>query len=178
MTNKKSGFFAYVLVAILTVVCLCLYVANVNAPYYEDMNINVVYTLVAALVTLVVAIALSGCDKTVSKVICDVARVAASALIIYAGVTFIGMRLESFGYIYGSNLELGNQLAFDAGGLVPQTEGTLESLKAQMAPASCAAVPTVARPGPSPSGCLTPISSAVPTPAAARSLPCPMAACA
>ena len=115
MTNKKSGFFAYVLVAILTVVCLALYVANVNAPYYEDMNINVVYTLIAALVTLVAAIALSGCDKTVSKVICDVARVAASALIIYAGVTFIGMRLESFGSIYGSNLELGNDLAFAAG---------------------------------------------------------------
>ncbi len=115
MTNKKSGFFAYVLVAILTVVCLCLYVANVNAPYYEDMNINVVYTLVAALVVLVAAIALSGCDKTASKVICDVARVAASALIIYAGVTFIGMRLESFGYIYGSNLEMGNAEAFAAG---------------------------------------------------------------
>jgi hypothetical protein len=25
------------------------------------------------------------------------------------------MRLESFGYIYGSNLELGNDLAFEAG---------------------------------------------------------------
>ena len=113
--KQKCGFIAYVLVAVLTVVCLGIYVANVNAPYYEDMNINVVYTLVAALVTLVVAIALSGCDKTVSKVICDVARVAASALIIYAGVTFIGMRLESFGYIYGSNLELGNAEAFTAG---------------------------------------------------------------
>jgi hypothetical protein len=42
--------------------------------------------------------------------------VAGSALIIYAGATFISMRVESFGYIYGSNLELGNQLTFDAGG--------------------------------------------------------------
>ena len=116
MTNKKCGFIAYVLVAILTVVCLGLYVANVNAPYYEDMNINVVYTLIGALAAVVVAIALSGCENAFAKLIADVARVAASALIIYAGVTFIGMRLESFGYIYGSNLELGNDAAFAAGG--------------------------------------------------------------
>ncbi|WP_197276432.1 hypothetical protein [Bacillus sp. JCM 19034] len=34
---------------------------------------------------------------------------------LFAGVTFIEMRLESFGYIFGSNLELGNEAAFEAG---------------------------------------------------------------
>ncbi len=114
--NQKSGFLAYVLVAILTVVCLGIYVANVNAPYYEDMNINVVYTLIGALATIAIAIVLPiVSDNAVVKLISDVARVAASALIIFAGVTFIGMRLESFGYIYGSNLEMGNEAAFTAG---------------------------------------------------------------
>lgn len=114
--NQKSGFFAYVLVAILTVVCLGVYIANVNMPYYQDMNMNVVYILAGALVAIAASIvlpALSG--NAVVKVVADVARVAAAALIILAGVTFIGMRLESFGYIYGSNLELGNDAAFEAG---------------------------------------------------------------
>lgn len=118
MTVKKQnpGFLAYVLVAILTVVCLGIYVANVNAPYYEDMNIAVVYTLIGALAATVVAIVLPAVsDNAVVKLVADVARVAASALIIFAGVTFIGMRIESFGYIYGSNLELGNDAAFAAG---------------------------------------------------------------
>ena len=114
--NQKSGFLAYVLVAILTVVCLGIYVANVNAPYYEDMNINVVYTLIGALAATAIAIVLPiVSDNAVVKLVADVARVAASALIIFAGVTFIGMRLESFGYIYGSNLEMGNEAAFTAG---------------------------------------------------------------
>ena len=113
--NQKSGFFAYVLAAILTVVCLCLYVSNVNAPYYQDMNVNVIYMLIGALAAIGVSIALSGSDKCALKLVCDAARVAAAALIIYAGVTFIGMRLESFGYIYGSNLEMGNEAAFAAG---------------------------------------------------------------
>ena len=43
------------------------------------------------------------------------AIVVGAALIILAGATFIGMRVESFGYIYGSNLELGNDAAFTAG---------------------------------------------------------------
>ncbi|WP_089984748.1 hypothetical protein [Clostridium sp. C105KSO13] len=39
----------------------------------------------------------------------------AAVLIIVSAVTFIGMRVESFGYIFGSNLEMGNKAAFSAG---------------------------------------------------------------
>ncbi len=114
---KKLNLWAYIVVAVLTVVCLGLYIANVNQPYYEDMNLTVVYALVGALAAIAVSIVLpivSG--NCVLKVVTDVAKVAAAALIIFAGVTFIGMRVESFGYIYGSNLEMGNDAAFTAGG--------------------------------------------------------------
>ena len=110
MKNQKFGSWAYLVIAVLTVVCLVMYVMNANAPYYEDMNASVVVMLVAALAAIAATIVLN------HRIVVDLCRVAASALIIYAGATFISMRVESFGYIYGSNLELGNQQAFDAGG--------------------------------------------------------------
>ena len=116
MKNQKIGFWAYAVVAVLAIVCLGLYIANVNQPYYQDMNQNVVFAMVGALACTVVALVLpvvSG--NCVLKVVADIARVVGAALIILAGATFIGMRVESFGYIYGSNLELGNDAAFTAG---------------------------------------------------------------
>ena len=110
MKNQKFGSWAYLVVAVLTVVCLVMYVMNATAPYYEDLDGNLIFVLMAAVGVTVAALVVKG------QVIADLCRVASSALIIYAGATFISMRVESFGYIYGSNLELGNQLAFDAGG--------------------------------------------------------------
>lgn len=110
MKNQKFGSWAYLVVAVLTVVCLVMYVMNATAPYYEDLDGNMVFFLAAAVGVIAAAIVVK------NPVIADLCRVAASALIIYAGATFISMRVESFGYIYGSNLELGNQQAFDAGG--------------------------------------------------------------
>ena len=116
MKNQKIGFWAYAVVAVLAIVCLGLYIANVNQPYYQDMNQNVVFVMVGALVCIAAALVLPAVsDNCVLKVVADVARVAGAALIILAGATFIGMRVESFGYIYGSNLELGNDAAFTAG---------------------------------------------------------------
>jgi len=116
MKNQKIGFWAYAVVAVLAIVCLGLYIANVNQPYYLDMNQNVVFAMVGALVCIAAALVLPVVsDKGVLKVVADVARVTGAALIILAGATFIGMRVESFGYIYGSNLELGNDAAFTAG---------------------------------------------------------------
>lgn len=115
MKNQKFGSWAYLVVAVLTVICLVMYIMNVNAPYYEDMNASVVVMLVAALAAIGATLYLPQ-NTVTNKVIVDLCRVAAAALIIYAAGTFISMRVESFGYIYGSNLELGNQQAFDAGG--------------------------------------------------------------
>ena len=48
--NQKIGFWAYALVAVLAIVCLGLYIANVNQPYYLDVNHNVVNMTVGAVV--------------------------------------------------------------------------------------------------------------------------------
>ena len=87
-----------------------MYIMNATAPYYEDLDGNIIFMLAAAIGVIAAALVLK------NQVVADLCRVAASALIIYAGATFISLRVESFGYIYGSNLELGNQQAFDAGG--------------------------------------------------------------
>ena len=110
MKNQKFGSLAYLVVAVLTLVCLVMYVMNATTPYYEDLDGNMIFYIAAAVGVIAAAIVVK------NPVIADLCRVAGSALIIYAGATFISMRVESFGYIYGSNLELGNQLAFDAGG--------------------------------------------------------------
>lgn len=114
MKNQKFGNWVYLIVAVMTIVSLVMYVMNVNTPYYQDMNISVVVMLVVALAATAVALVLPQ-NTVVNKVIVDLARVLAAGMIILAGATFIGMRVESFGYIYGSNLELGNDAAFTAG---------------------------------------------------------------
>lgn len=115
--KQSLGFWAYLVVAVMAIVCLVFYVLNVNQPYYMDMDASVIYMMVGALAALAASLVLPQLgDNVVVKIVADVCRVAASALIILAGATFIGMRVESFGYIYGSNLELGNEGAFIAGG--------------------------------------------------------------
>lgn len=115
MKNQKFGNWVYLVVAVMTIVALVMYVMNVNTPYYQDMNASVIVMLVVALAAMGVALVLPQ-NTVVNKVIVDLARVLATGMIILAAATFIGMRVESFGYIYGSNLELGNQQAFDAAG--------------------------------------------------------------
>ncbi len=124
MKNQKIGFWAYAVVAVLAIVCLGLYIANVNQPYYQDMNLSVIWVMVGALACIAVALVLPAVSSNrLLTVVADIARVVGAALIILAGATFIGMRVESFGYIYGSNLELGNDAAFTAGGQAILTIG-------------------------------------------------------
>jgi hypothetical protein len=114
---KKHGFGFYlnVIVVILSIVSLILYVSNVNTAYYKDMNTSVVYMMVVAFIGMIIAIILPQfSDGVLFRVVSDLLRVVVAALIITAGVKFISMRVESFGYIFGSNLELGNKAAFSA----------------------------------------------------------------
>jgi cation transport ATPase len=52
LKNQKVGFIAYIIVAVMTVVTLSLYISNVNKPYYEEMQMNVVFILVGALLAM------------------------------------------------------------------------------------------------------------------------------
>ena len=114
--QKKGFFIAYVITAIMAAASLITYVLNVSAAYYKDMKISVVIMMICALACIAAVILLPLIVKgKMVWIIADALRVAAAVLIIRAGAAFIGMRVESFGYIYGSNLELGNEAAFSAG---------------------------------------------------------------
>ncbi|HHV09340.1 MAG TPA: hypothetical protein GXX75_03550 [Clostridiales bacterium] len=116
MKKQKKGFVAYVIVAVMAVISFIVYVSNVSTAYYQDMNTSVVIMMVCALALIAATLVLPQLAKgRLVTVVVDVLRVASAVLIILSGVTFIGMRVESFGYIFGSNLELGNEAAFRAG---------------------------------------------------------------
>ena len=52
MKNQKFGNWVYLVVAVMTIVALVMYVMNVNAPYYQDMNASVIVMLVVALAAM------------------------------------------------------------------------------------------------------------------------------
>lgn len=116
MKNQKIGSYIYILAAILAVVSMIVYILNANATYYSDLNGLVVVLAVLAAAAAVGAPACSSLlSGTAGKLVSDALRVAVSALAIVAGMIFLSARVESFGYIFASNLELGNQAAVDAG---------------------------------------------------------------
>lgn len=115
--DKKVGFWLELVVFMMSAVSLGIYLSNVNQPYYEDMNMLVVYFMVVALASMLASIMIHqyGRNKTMD-ILADGCRVVTTILIIVSGALFVGMRVESFGYIFGSNLEMGNDAAFEAGG--------------------------------------------------------------
>lgn len=116
LKKQKLGFIAYAVVAVMSVVSLFIYISNVTAAYYEDMNIQVVVMMAGVLIlTAAVMILPQFSDGSTVKVLVDIFRIGMAILIIMSGAVFIGMRVESFGYIFGSNLEMGNTAAFTAG---------------------------------------------------------------
>jgi len=116
LKKQKVSFFIYLVVLLMTISLLFLYISNVNKPYYQDMRVDVIFLLVGTLLTILLSLGISLFSKVKSMfLVADISRIIAALLIILGGVTFISMRLESFGYIFGSNLEMGNDAAFDAG---------------------------------------------------------------
>ncbi|SCP96997.1 hypothetical protein [Anaerobium acetethylicum] len=116
MKKQKFGFLANVVVAIMALVSLGFYISNVTSAYYQDMNVNVIIMMAGALVLLAASMFMPHIAQGVAAAIAvDLLRVGAAVLIILSGAVFIGMRVESFGYIFASNLELGNKAAFSAG---------------------------------------------------------------
>ena len=59
MKNQKFGSWAYLVVAVLTVVCLVMYVMNATAPYYEDLDGNMIFVLMAAVGVTVAAVVMN-----------------------------------------------------------------------------------------------------------------------
>ncbi|MBF6626037.1 hypothetical protein [Tuanshanicoccus lijuaniae] len=101
------------LVIVLAVIIAVLYVMNVNQPYYQDMNTSVLMVILAAVFAATLPLVLKSNDRMI-QILSDVSRIIAPTLIIFAGIKFLSMRVESFGYIFASNLEAGNDAAMTA----------------------------------------------------------------
>lgn len=118
MTNVKQRFEFYLnaIVAILVLVVTGFYIANVNQPYYQDMNQLILGILIGTIVLSLVPFVLDRIQDEKTRFIARTAlKIALPACIIFAGVQFLAMRVESFGYIFASNLEAGNADATRAG---------------------------------------------------------------
>lgn len=115
MKKLKKGSVVLLLAVVLSFVNFILYLLNMNASYYKDMNGALVCLSLLSVVVLAAAAVLAVVSQAKGIVFAsDILRVAGAALIVAAGGLFISMRVESFGYVFGSNLEIGNKAAFAA----------------------------------------------------------------
>lgn len=117
MTKFKQQIETYLngLVAVLVLVLTGLYIANVNQPYYQDMNQMVLGALIATIVLSLVPFALAKVEEQKARsLMAGILKIVLPAAVIFSGVQFLAMRVESFGYIFASNLEAGNTEATTA----------------------------------------------------------------
>ncbi|MDO4432627.1 MAG: hypothetical protein Q4B80_04840 [Aerococcaceae bacterium] len=118
MTKHKQTIESYLngIVALLVVVLTGFYIANVNQPYYQDMNQMVLGILIATIILSLVPFAIDKIKAHKTRfLLASIVKMGLPAAIIFAGVQFLSMRVESFGYIFASNLEAGNTEATTAG---------------------------------------------------------------
>lgn len=114
--RQHIEFYLNAIIAVMMVVLIGFYIANVNQPYYQDMNTVVLATLIGTLVLSMVPFGLKYIHSEQARFICSNSlKIVLPAFIIFAGVQFLAMRVESFGYIFASNLEAGNAEATTAG---------------------------------------------------------------
>ncbi|HFH9838300.1 TPA: hypothetical protein ACGOON_001683 [Streptococcus suis] len=118
MKNIKQNLNTYFngIVSIMILVVTGFYIANVNQPYYKDMNATLLTILVVTLLISLVPFVLKKINQVSTRnLVASLEKIILPMLIIYSGVQFLAMRVESFGYIFASNLEAGNEDATRAG---------------------------------------------------------------
>lgn len=106
----------HAIVAVLAIIVTGFYIANVNQAYYQDMNTALLCVLIITVILSLVPFGLGQVKNLVAREwATTLVKVALPSLIIYSAAIFVGMRVESFGYIFASNLEAGNEAATAAG---------------------------------------------------------------
>lgn len=119
--KQRVGFYGSIITCVFIIVSFALVIANGNQPYYGDTAslMGIVAMLIIALVLTIAHMIISEfdfADKRIGSILLPLLKAVACLLIIVAGINFAGERIESFGFIFGSNLEQGNESAFIAGG--------------------------------------------------------------
>lgn len=116
-TKKKSvGFFITVLVAVLALVSVILYIANVNGVGYfksiGDSSIVVmsVLAIIFALGAAILGQLKDGDSAVIVKAVSDLLRIAVAVLLIACMLRFIAIRAEGLGYIFGADESLWSEV--------------------------------------------------------------------
>lgn len=114
--TQRFELYLNALVTGLAIVVTGFYIVNVNQPYYQDMNQMVLGVLIGTVALSFLPFMLNKIEEPKARFIFRTAvKIGLPAFIIFAGVQFLAMRVESFGYIFASNLEAGNTEATNAG---------------------------------------------------------------
>ena len=127
---KKTSLIAYAMMVVLGIAALIVYLNNNSyistAPTAKDEFFQsyiahadaIIWLTIGSVCCAALTIVLNyfgDQSKTILRLVSDVVRVAAPALMAVALAFFLSDRVDGFGYIYGSNLAQGKDDAFTAG---------------------------------------------------------------
>ncbi len=112
MKKQGLGFYFSIITAVFGVIALCLYISNAGNTYYSDFNyVIVIFTVLSIAATAAGAFL---CRLERIGLVGDILLIAAPVLLVIGLAMFIHARAYSMAIILGSDLEKGNELAWDA----------------------------------------------------------------
>lgn len=116
LKKQSIGFYTSVIVVVLTIVSAVLFRSNATNGYYNDPNSTVILLAAVGVILVIVSIALAQAADTnpVLDTILALVRVLIPVAIMAAGMVFVTGRVYSYGIIFGSDLEAGNEAAHSA----------------------------------------------------------------
>lgn len=112
--KQGIGFYLSVLASILGIVSLIIYIANATTVYYNDYSAPIVAVTIFAILLSCGAAVMSQFEFAqlkIVKIAIDIMLVLSAFLLIWAVTMFIGSRVESLAYVFGSDLESDNAAA-------------------------------------------------------------------
>lgn len=112
------AFYLSILIVIMSIVSVAVYGVNSANNYFGGNALNgivVMFTVFAIILTLAVAVIPQFFkDNRIAKIAVDVAFVLSAVFLAFALMLFVRDRVYYMAIVYGSDLEKGNQVAFDA----------------------------------------------------------------
>ena len=111
MKHKGAAFAVSVIAMIAAALALVLYILGASGSYYNDTNSTIICLLAGGI--LVVAATAALCVKNATTAF-RLLNIIAVALIMWALMTLINMRVASIGFLLGSDLGAQDETAFQS----------------------------------------------------------------
>lgn len=113
------AFYMTIVVVVLAIVSLAIYGSNAANEYFGTAANGGVFALTIIAIVLDIAVIIAAQffkDNKIAKYATDVVLVLVSLFLVMAFMSFVSDRVYYLAVVYGSDLEEGNQAAFDAVG--------------------------------------------------------------